>query len=300
MEVPRLTLNQTRPRATFKENAGQNNHFLITILVGLDAVGAGCAARNPGFSTTWEPRDLGASAARSRDFAIKTSLSWIVDLLNVYRKEVASIAGCSVGDKLQKLDDLDGAEAKLMGLVQAVGLPQSPEVLLSRLAINWRNRTVHSSSAGRRLNRSLASRLLACRSELLEQHSGLDVQLTIERYDNGQAPTFKDVATMISGVQRTVRDIDVALITSVDLESFADDVIRRYLSDSKDSNVVPKLWPGSPEKTAQRLTTLLRQHGMAVSEDPSDPALARNYLSEVASLAPRQAKQRYLAAEHFS
>lgn len=300
MEAPRLSLKQTRPRTTFKENAGQNNHFLITILVGLDAVGAGCAVRNPGFSTTWEPRDLGASAARSREFAIKSSLSWIVDLLNVYRKEVSSIAGSSVGARLRKLDDLDGAETKLMGLVQVAGLSQSPEVLLSRLAINWRNRTVHSSSAGRRLNRTLASQLMACRSELLEQHSGLDVELTIERHDNGRAPTFKDVATIISGIQRTVRDIDAALISLIDLESFADDVIRRYLAESKDSNVVPKLWPGSPDKTRQRLTTLLGQHGMTESEDPRDAVLAANYLSDLASLTPRQAKQRYLAVEPSS
>lgn len=300
MEPPSLTLSQTRARKTFKANSGQNNHFLITILVGLDAVGAGVAVRSPNFSTTWEPRDLNATTMRSRDFAIRSSLNWIVDLLNVYRKEVSVIAASSLAARLRKIDDLEGADARLVELVRFADLAQSPDVLLSRLAISWRNRAVHSASANRQLNRTLASKLTACREELREQHSGLDIELTIERHDHGGSPTFKDIASMISGIQRTVRDVDAALIRWIDLEVFSDDVLRNYLSSSEDPNIFAKFWPGSPEKTAQRLATLLRQHGMTLGEQGKVRVLADDYFVSVATLTPRQAKERYSVGEAVS
>ena len=67
----------------FKTEMGQANHFLITIMVGLDAVEDG-AKKRESFHTTWNPQNARASASRSRHYAIKSALAWAVDNLDMY------------------------------------------------------------------------------------------------------------------------------------------------------------------------------------------------------------------------
>ena len=68
----------------FKKEIGQANHFLITILVGLDGVKSGKVEKNDEFSAAWNPKDVVASAERSRIYTIKASLAWVVDCLDMY------------------------------------------------------------------------------------------------------------------------------------------------------------------------------------------------------------------------
>ena len=68
----------SRAYKKFKTEVGQANHFLITIIIGLDAVEDG-AQKKESFNTTWNPRNVKASVGRSRHYAIKSALAWIVD-----------------------------------------------------------------------------------------------------------------------------------------------------------------------------------------------------------------------------
>ena len=67
----------------FKTEMGQANHFLITIMIGLDAVEDG-AQKRESFNANWNPKDVTASVVRSKHYAIKSSLAWAVDNLDMY------------------------------------------------------------------------------------------------------------------------------------------------------------------------------------------------------------------------
>ena len=58
----------------FKKNIGQANHFLITVLVGLDGLEDHEEINiRSSFRTTWNPKNRFASIARSREFVKKSS-----------------------------------------------------------------------------------------------------------------------------------------------------------------------------------------------------------------------------------
>lgn len=75
-------------RRAFKKMAGQNNHFLITIQVGLAAVENGTAQPPSEMRVSWAPHDRASSAGRSREFANKALLAWLVDAIDAYVRAV--------------------------------------------------------------------------------------------------------------------------------------------------------------------------------------------------------------------
>jgi hypothetical protein len=94
-----LCLLESSARREFKRMAGQNNHFLIPILVGLAAVESGTAVLPDGMRVSWAPHDRASSAARSREFATKALLAWLADALSAYARALGrppSIANAAV------------------------------------------------------------------------------------------------------------------------------------------------------------------------------------------------------------
>ena len=82
-------MTKSPAKKEFKERFGQANHFLITALVGIDAIQSGMITKKPtGFSTTWEPKDPKKSANRSRIFILKSFLAWAVESLEMYMTEL--------------------------------------------------------------------------------------------------------------------------------------------------------------------------------------------------------------------
>ena len=79
-----LALVRTPALRQFKSQTGQNNHFIITILVGLHQIEREDVAPDPEFSTQWSPRDRVNSARRSREYTLQSSLTWLVDQLTRY------------------------------------------------------------------------------------------------------------------------------------------------------------------------------------------------------------------------
>ncbi|UUI39979.1 hypothetical protein [Oceanobacillus oncorhynchi] len=70
-----IPISQSRALRYFKKLIGQNNHFLITILIGLDGVEKEKVELSEEFSTSWNPKNKRNSVIRSRHFAIKATLS---------------------------------------------------------------------------------------------------------------------------------------------------------------------------------------------------------------------------------
>lgn len=289
-----LGLSRTPALVAFKQNAGQNNHFLITVLVGLDAVRDGEVKLNPEFSTSWRPKDILRSATRSRQYALITSLAWITDLVDVYRKQVQAMPSVLPEVASAKIKRIDGRARRLAELASALELPRSDRNLQMILfATKWRNTIVHSD-ADTRLGSDLRSSLLNSAQGISLAHRGLDITRSVASFERGDAPTFKEVASFIAAGQQLVAALDLAVLTKMNVEQYAETTLRQYLTDAFTSNrqVFSQFWPGEPAKSHQRLTNLLTQLGFTRGE-PLE-LLSSDFLTQLSELAAREARERYL------
>ncbi|MGN8247058.1 hypothetical protein ACTHAM_000729 [Cellulomonas soli] len=286
-----LGLMVTRARRDFKLNAGQNNHFLITVLVGLDAVREGRATLNTEFSTSWSPKDERRSAERSRDYALKTSLTWIADLVDGYRSALSRTAGVLIASVPADA----GASERLRCVAKAVGVAESPEELLVRLAIHWRNRIVHTMSQSR-LDARVRAELLRSAEYIRDNFRGLDVSRTIALAESGGSPRFKDVASIIEAAHIVVRKLDRRVVERLNLEEYVEDILRRELGSrfsEGDRQVFARMWPGSAAKTARRMRQLLLQSGFTPAPQQSCRGVSVEYMVALCALNASEARLRF-------
>lgn len=85
------------------------------------------------------------------------------------------------------------------------------KVALLKLAIDWRNRRVHSL-AEEILERSSEEELLRCGESLRTEHSGLDVEALLKHYKTGESPSFKEAASVIRLTHNAVAHFDAQLL----------------------------------------------------------------------------------------
>ncbi|PRB66783.1 hypothetical protein [Arthrobacter sp. MYb213] len=289
----KLGINRTPARIGFKKNAGQNNHLLITVLVGLESVRDGTASLKDEFSTSWSPKDRSRSALRSREYALVTSLVWITDLIDVYRKQVQktdSVFDRSIQDSINRID---GRAERLSALASNLQIQlNDPALLMTLFAIKWRNTLVHSESSTR-LNASLSRKLISVAAQIAETHRGLDIKRSIETFENGTAPTFKEVASFIAATQSLVESFDSAAIKKMDIQCYAESRLRDYFSREFIGNrqIFSQYWATNPDKSFQRLSNLLTQLGF--SRGTHIASLSSEYLKSIAHLTASDARDRF-------
>lgn len=286
-----LDLVVTPARKAFKTRAGQNNHFVVTVLVGLDAVRTGEATLSDEFSTSWSPHDPARSADRSRAYVLTTSLAWITDLVDVYRKRVSRTPGLLSAATVRRIEKHEGRAKKLRELAKELGVDESSSELLVALGIHWRNRIVHSDATDH-LNGRVRAELLRQEELIAERHRGLIVDQTIARAERGDAPTFKDVTSIIAAAHQVVQDIDSVVVESLAPDDYAVAWLAQELRlqfGAGDTNAYAKTWPGSPEKTTKRLTQLLLQGHMSRVE-PGARRVTPELFSRLASMSAMEAR----------
>lgn len=288
-----LSINRTPARVNFKKNAGQNNHFLITVLVGLDAVREQKATLNEEFSTSWKPADIPRSALRSREYALITSLAWITDLIDVYRKRLQSLDSVFDEEFPTRVNRIDGRANRLSAVASALELPATDaRLLVVLLAIKWRNTIVHSD-ADTRVGSSLRAHLLSAGKEISEAHRGLDIERSLSSFESGNPPTFKEVASFISAAQGLVEALDAAAVSKMDIEQYAESTLATYFADAfeKNAQIFSQFWPANAAKTRHRLTSLLVQRGF--SKGPAPSPLSPRYLDDLSALTASSARGRF-------
>ncbi len=295
--MPDLVLVRTRPGADFKSRSGQNNHFLITILVGLDAVKSGTVAKQPEFSTTWNPHDPAVSAGRSRAYAINTSLVWITDLVNVYRRAASRLPGVCTADEIARIQGTrdDGSSKRLERFGRHLDIDESPELRLAQLAIHWRNRVAHSEARGN-LESEVRGGLRSSAEAIAIAHAGLDVDELIANEARGLAPTFKEIASLMHACHKLVEAMDRRVVTRTDLRALAELKILSYLHDPEGSGGhrrTESLWTGDSQRTLKRLQHVLVQAGFQLSVEPDGPRLDADFLALASSLSLAEARRRY-------
>lgn len=255
-----LELKRTIARAAFKDLLGQANHFLITILVGLNAVRNGAATYEEEFRTSWNPQSVVQSADRSRMFAIDLALIRAVDALDMYltrsRRKPSALPSSEFAAKM------DGTGLKVSKRLDVFCefLPAlaPAKLALLKLAIDWRNLRVHSLAEDRLANGE---------EEVLRKHaadfrldySGLEIAELLRHYRAGVAPTFKEAASVVRLCHEAVEHFDGHLLARLDIETYVLDAMALILAKDRSSSELRvsciAIW-GSEKRAAKVLRTL--------------------------------------------
>ena len=280
--------------------AGQSNHFLITLLVGLGSVEDGTAQVRPEMRTSWAPHDRARSAHRSREFAIKALLAWLMDAVGSYTRIVQTspalvseeirynLESASRGDK--------GLAARIHALATDTGQARSGEVALLEVAAAWRNRLVHNHATGRLSNAAVGSAME--QSELfLESYQGLDVGDLIERARRSpaHAPTFKEATAIVRCAHKFVERADEALLLGIDLEPYLWEVLRLYLV--KDVEARPdtlmrrasNIWSRSFDRRRTTMRNIAINAGFSASGEAPLNQLDPAVVDRIATWTPSEA-----------
>jgi hypothetical protein len=131
-----------------------------------------------------------------------------------------------------------------------------------RLLISWRNRHVHDA-VDDWVGLQVESSITAERAYFREQHSGLDVDRTLEHYHAADgAPTLKDISSLVSVLQRAIGIFDADQIDRADLDFHAVELLRaHFLEHDPDAVLLKRLWGDSPGRRRTKLAAKLAPHG---------------------------------------
>lgn len=271
--MPEVLLMKTSPaRKKFKESMGQVNHFLITILVGLDAVGTGHADISPDFSTSWNPKCKKASADRSRLFAIKATLAWSVAALETYFTLINRQPSLVQDRNLKR--DLDAAghsvHGKLKVFEQVVRDDLKLEWALVEMFILWRNRVVHPFAQSS-LSASARTKLQESTPTIKNTYSGLDVDELLQRFSSSNPPRFKEITSLISAMHKFVLGLDTQLLQRLNYTEFVMQTLTDYLNESARAHRDKRLnniWSKDDQTRIRTLKGVLLNRGFSVNENP--------------------------------
>lgn len=213
-----LLMRQTRARKTFKECFGQNNHYLITTLVGLDYIKNNEVACPETFSTSWNPRNRSFSVLRSRNFVLSSFLSSAVDGIDLYLNclcdEPKVIQDSSYYEKYEDLKFISAKFSMVSEYFDTDDLSNS----LCRLLITIRNIHVHNG-ANNNISQEDRMCLLSNREKIKEKYCGCDIDTLIEKISSKESVTFKEVASLINATHHFVQEVDEKIIEQIDKDN---------------------------------------------------------------------------------
>ena len=206
----------------FKTEMGQANHFLITIMVGLDAVEDG-AQKRESFHTTWNPQNLQASVLRSRHFSIKSSLAWAVDNLDMYLRLCNRIPRLyDASESLEIAQTKQSIYRKFRCVIKNHTELSPDKYAYVDLLICWRNNSVHFDADNQLLATSLHYFKNIPVDDIVTKSYHLDVSEMLGHFHRGECPTLKETATLISMTIHFVEELDRLLLKNVQQYQFLD------------------------------------------------------------------------------
>ncbi|MDH6199322.1 hypothetical protein M2272_005993 [Mycobacterium frederiksbergense] len=289
-----LTLKSTPARSVFKKMMGQNNHFLITILVGLDSVESGEATLSPEFSTSWDPVDVRRSARRSRDFATKALLAWAVDSLDAYRRQLSSPANVYLEiAEWNAMNAEEGLWHRLQYLAQVSGAQLGPEKELVQLLLVWRNKVVHTRSRDG-VPAELKQRLLDDRSRISTGYRGLDIRRAIEAASRGDAPSFKEITSLVTAAHNFVSGVDTAIARRTDIDACLRSALSEYLAVNP-AERSRNIWDRDRDRRRASILQVAHNYGMTAGDGSS--AVSEQFVHQLMSWTAIEARQQLTSSK---
>lgn len=262
-----LILKKSLAYSQLKKRIGQANHFLITILVGLDEVSKGNAKKSATLDARWDPKDVKVSASRSRTYALNSSLAWIVDNFDSYVQNCKRKPCFIESNDLRR--DLDSADRRvneklevLYKRYKTVGDLKSYGALIA-LGIQWRNVTTHSGG-GNVLDDEYERILQENKDWYNNNFCHLDVDKALESFNTRKNPSLKEVASIIKAVLRFVEIVDKELIKEIDVERYVKDLLdKHYPQESEERRLFTNL---TREHQISKIRQLLLNSGFGDEE----------------------------------
>lgn len=209
----------------FKNRVGQANHFLITTLIGLDAVKMG--AKKPiDFDASWNPKNVDNSVARSREYVINSSLAWLVDNVDMYFRLCNKKPKLFNTDESKAIDSTKHSVYKKFKCVLELynDLPKN-QVAFVDLLICWRNNLMHYEAD----NKLLDSSELYFKQDILKDNDilkyHLDAKQMMQRFNDKKTPKFKEIATITSMTINFINSMDLALTSKLNKREY----VRQFL-----------------------------------------------------------------------
>lgn len=216
----------------FKNEMGQANHFLITLLVGLDAISDG-ARKSEDFSASWNPKDIESSVVRSRLYAIKSSMAWTVDNLDMYFKLIRRKPTLfsfddqsfnDVGTSVYKKFNCFNSKFELLG---------DNKKAFVDLLINWRNNTMHFDVSNKLLKETqIYFDKNAMNDSALSKYNFNSLEM-INRFNDNKVPTFKECATLISMTINYVSQLDELVMSQINQINYINNVLTENLNETE-------------------------------------------------------------------
>ena len=279
----------SRAYKKFKTEVGQANHFLITIIIGLDAVEDG-AQKKEFFNTTWNPRNVKASVGRSRHYAIKSALAWIVDNLDMYLRL------CNREPRLY--NDIESSEIartkhsvynKLACIINNHSELAVNQYAYVDLLICWRNNLVHFDAENQLLPSSLQYFRNIPSDDIVANIYHLNVAEMLNRFKNGECPTFKETATLISMTIHFVEELDKLLLRDIQQYRFLEIFLYQLLQQEANRTSVFDYMNKTSEKRKKRLIQLFATNGINQDFYNDD---GKRFLQDISELKEDEFKTR--------
>ncbi len=230
-----MELKTSQALSLFKKEAGQINHMLITLYVGLDGIIPYDLSPNPSIHTTWNPKSKQASVERSRIFARKATIAWLVNCVDMYFQTINQAPLLFLPDNIKFI--FDGEEYshsiyKRVNHINSYLTFSTIDTSFVDLLICWRNRIVHHGAKNDIVpaNRQL---LVENKDSIFKDFCGLDITKVLEHFDNNSVPTFKEVTSLVHATTNYIYQLDERLIKKLDLQRYADRIIINYIREGQ-------------------------------------------------------------------
>lgn len=186
----------------FLDATGRIVHHLNAIVVGLSAVEAGTATKPATMDVTWDPRDPRTSSRQARAFALRSTLVFLAEEINVYLDQMTTYPG--IGRPAGW--DVKSKAERLLAVWTQQNLDEDFVLAGTLLVGHWRNRNVHrKSKAG--LTEAQRKLLVCASEEVGRSYKNLDPTRTLKNFD-GDVPTLKDVSSLTAMAIRCIKKLD--------------------------------------------------------------------------------------------
>lgn len=284
-----MKIVNSRAFKKFKQEIGQANHFLITILIGLDGVKAGKIKKSDEFDAAWNPKDVKASVDRSRIFALKSSLAWTVDCLDMYLR-MCNRKPKLISDTLSsKFDGTGHSVYEKYKVITDEFIINEIDSAIVDLLICWRNRMTHYDANNVLLNRSR----VVLEEKLKEEESVVKYHLNpiqmLESFDKKKCPTFKEMAFLIRKTISFVESVDRIILNKIDVMKVLDDTLCFELRGN--SNIFDGIFSKKDFKRRQhKVFEFIKSCGFIDLENNSIEE--EEYIDQICKMSYKEAKDR--------
>ena len=287
-------LNRTKARHAFKDLLGQANHFLITILVGLNGVRSNQVTIDSEFNTSWNPKNKINSADRSRQFALDMGLVRAVDALDTYMMMSARKPRSIEGNEFRSAMDGTGKSVskRLTVFCDFLTPLQESHKEALHIAIDWRNRRVHSLARDTVENSALRT-VNSDAERFKSSYSGLCISEFVRNYRSNLTPSFKETAAIIRMTHEAVEIFDQKILENLDVERYLTEFIALVLGEDKEHkhHSTSKIW-GS-DKKEDKVIRLLRLAGVNSTEFVKGREISQCIVDRFVGLSVDDARSRF-------